>query len=1215
MTLQTTLLGLAIAFIIALVAALIGPYFIDWNQFRPQFEAEASRIVGTPVRVGGGLDARLLPTPALRLRTVTVGAASDPVRVSADKLDVEFSLGSLLRGEWRASELSLSGFALDLGLDRQGRFSGLSSAARVNLGSLTIDRMNVAGRISLHDAASGVTLRADDLVFGGDVRPQAGTMRGEGAFTWHGARIPFRLSSGQSADGKGTRVRFTADPGGRPLSADIEGVLTFDNAVPLLDGVLTLARPVEAKGVGDWQPWKVSSRVKATPSAATFEQMEAAYGPEDSALRLTGGGSMRFGASPLLQLALSARQFDADRLLGKAAADAEPLRMLPALRTVVASLPALPVPARFELGAEQVVLAGRPLQNIALDVSASDNAWTLGAFAMRAPGATQVAASGVVNLTETPAQFVGPVSIDSVDPDALIAWLQGRADAVYRSQKPLRLSGRATLAPDRIALDDMNAAGAGGVLQGRVALIGNADGPSRFEAALKAASLDLDALSAVAGALAGPPSAWPDAAQVSLEADRAVIAGQEVHPAALSVSYSPTTLSLDRLAIGDGRSGVSISGAGSFDRGSSRGKLTMTAAAPSLAQIGSVIAPFAPVLAQRLTAPGGEGMARLRLQADAAAAQDSINLHGVVDIDAPQVKGSVTLAASPPAAAIRAFDLAALGRAEVKAETRLAAQQTAALLALLGLDRVAAAANGPAWFESSLKGAWGTPLQVSAAVMGAGIDGNVSGTIDPAADPFAAKLNATLRRADLSPLFGLTTGTAAAGDVAFTSRVGIAGNVFTFDDLDGAVGASRVHGRLVLTRGEEAGVDGEIAMDTLDVAPVAAVAFGAAGRDPSAPLARGWLRGWRGRLAFEAARGVLPGGGELRPVRGAIRGDGQSLVLDGVRAGLGGGEVAIDLDARQSAQNDGAGTSFKARVQLSGVDGAALRYRGLAMPPGQVALQMTLAGQGRSASGLAGALSGAGTLTLSDARIAGLDPRAFEVALRAGNSGQPTDDIRLKDIVEPVLSAGAVTVASAQIPFAIRDGRLRVENVVLEAPRARIAIAGGYDLPADQMDLRAIMSPVTTKPLNGRPEIRIDLNGSPDRLSRTLDVAALSSWLAMRAIDRETRRLDQLEHGGAVPAPESDQLWDDPLPGAEPLPAPQVKVPARDPRRKAPAAKAPPRAPAPQASTPPARPADPPASGATLAPLPPPIDIRPAPGALRAPKPRAAVPPAATGAF
>ena len=73
---QTTLLGLAIAFIIALVAALIGPYFIDWDQFRPQFETEATRVVGAPVRVGGKLDARLLPTPSLRLRAVVVGKLS-----------------------------------------------------------------------------------------------------------------------------------------------------------------------------------------------------------------------------------------------------------------------------------------------------------------------------------------------------------------------------------------------------------------------------------------------------------------------------------------------------------------------------------------------------------------------------------------------------------------------------------------------------------------------------------------------------------------------------------------------------------------------------------------------------------------------------------------------------------------------------------------------------------------------------------------------------------------------------------------------------------------------------------------------------------------------------------------------------------------------------------------------------------------------------------
>src|SRR6202041_960241 len=112
-TVQTTLLGLAIAFIIALVAALIGPYFIDWNQFRPQFEEEATRVIGAPAHVGGKPGARLLPSPSLRLRSVVVGGANDLGRVRADKLDVEFSLGSLMRGEWRATELTINGMALD----------------------------------------------------------------------------------------------------------------------------------------------------------------------------------------------------------------------------------------------------------------------------------------------------------------------------------------------------------------------------------------------------------------------------------------------------------------------------------------------------------------------------------------------------------------------------------------------------------------------------------------------------------------------------------------------------------------------------------------------------------------------------------------------------------------------------------------------------------------------------------------------------------------------------------------------------------------------------------------------------------------------------------------------------------------------------------------------------------------------------------------------
>jgi hypothetical protein len=286
------------------------------------------------------------------------------------------------------------------------------------------------------------------------------------------------------------------------------------------------------------------------------------------------------------------------------------------------------------------------------------------------------------------------------------------------------------------------------------------------------------------------------------------------------------------------------------------------------------------------------------------------------------------------------------------------------------------------------------------------------------------------------------------------------------------------------------------------------------------------------------------------------------------------------------------------------------------MPAGGISMQMALASQGRSASALTGALSGSGTVTLESARVAGLDPRAFDAAIRASDNGQATDDVALRQIVEPVLSAGALSVKSAQIPITIGDGRLRVAATTLEADGARAVISGGYDIPANQADIRASLVSTAAGQATSGPEIQLFAAGSPDALNRTVDVAALSSWLAVRAIDRETRRLDSIERGEPPALPASL-----PPPAAAPPPAAEPDanasgqppfdgtIPGSDPRR--PPSK--PRAGAPRL------PLAPPGSNAAVigqqvAPLPPPIEVRPAPGAVRHPRPRqplALTPPAA----
>ncbi|MFZ1968133.1 MAG: AsmA-like C-terminal region-containing protein [Bradyrhizobium sp.] len=1138
---QTTLLGLAIALIIALVAALIGPYFVDWNQFRPQFEAEASRVIGAPVRVGGALEARLLPSPTLRLGSVAVGGANDLGKVRADKLDVEFSLGSLMRGEWRATELTIGGMALDLGLDPQGRIDWPSGTGKFNLGSLSIDRLHLTGRAALHDALSHHTLEIDDIAFSGDVRSLAGALRGDGSFTVSGSRFPFRVSSGQSADGNGTRLHLVVDSGSRPWSADFDGLVSFEGRAPHVDGAITWAATAGSKGgskgaTPSTVPWRVSAKVKADHAAAKLEQIEASYGAEDTALKLAGAGGLRFGVSPLLHVVMSARQLDADRFAakeiaakeggaksggGKDNAAAEPVRVLPALRTLMGVIPEVPIPARLELIADQIVLGGRSLQNLEAELHTDTKSWAVDRLDVRAPGTTRISLNGKTP-DSTSGHFSGALNIESSDPDALVMWLQGRSELTYHSQGPFRLSGGVNVAANSVAIENVKCEIDGGAVEGRIAMTHDASSGAALDATLKADRLDLDSSSAFARAVLGPQSEWPERMAWSLDIAHAISAGQDLHPFSAKFGYDPKTLTLESLKIGEA-TGPMLEGKGAFDRTNATGKLALSSSAPSLSQIAGSIAPVWPQLAARLNAmKPGPGPARLKfaLAIDKEAGHaDRTNALVSIDLDAPQFKGAVTLTTRPGAASLRDADLDKILHGEVTIDAKLASEQGASLLALLGLDGVIAASDGPGQLQGSVTGVWGTPLRVKLDLTGVGFDAEAQGTANPftAIDLKAVKANLSLKAhgLNLAPLFDLKPSDKLAQGIGLSSRVAFAGGKLTFDDIDGAMAGSRLRGRVAMTFDGDHRIDGEVGLDALDLSPAFLLAIGAAGRDASEPVGTAFVKGWHGQIAFQALRGVLPGGSELRPLSGTLKGDGQSLVVDNIKGGIGGGEASGNIEAKPTAD----GLALNARIALKGVDGTALHYRALAMPPGRTSLQMTLSSQGRSASALTGAISGSGTVTLEAARIRGLDPRAFDVAIRTSDAGQATDDIRLRKIVEPALFGGALLVSTAQIPFTVRDGRLRVGATALEAEGVRAIVSGGYDIPADQADIRATLAaPGAGAGQASPPEIQIFAAGSPDALDRSVDVAALSSWLAVRAIDRETRRLDSIERGEATPA-------------------------------------------------------------------------------------------------
>ena len=904
---QTTLLGLAIALIIALAAALVGPFFVDWNQFRPQFEAEATKVIGAPVRVAGELEARLLPSPSLRLRSVVVGGANDLGKVRADKLDVEFSLGSLMRGEWRATQLAIGGMALDLGLDPKGAIDWPSGQGKFNLGSLSIDRLNLTGRAALHDAVSHRTLELDDIAFSGDVRSLAGSLRGDGSVTVAGIRYPFRVSSGQSADGSNTRLHLVVDSSARPVSAELDGFLNFEARSPRFDGTIAWTasagkgdKRTEPSAVSSYAPWRIAAKVKADHAAAKFEQIETSYGTDEAALKLIGAGELRFGASPVLRASLSARQLDADRFAAKEANketaasnakpggsiklgdgnDADPVRVMPVLRALAAALPDTPIPAALELSAEQIVVGGRSVQNFTAELRSDTKSWTVDRLDLRAPGATHVsltgkardAKSGDSGSGDAAGRFKGALAIESSDPDALVMWLQGRSELTYHSQNPFRLNGDVTADANGVAIDNVKSDIDGAAVEGRIAWTHDARNVASFEAALKAERLDLDSANAFARAVIGPQGEWPERAKLSLDVNHAISAGQDLHPFAAKFGYDPKSWTLDSLKIGES-SGVMLEGNGAFDRSNATGKVALSSAATSLPQLAGAIAPVLPKFAARLNAmklAPGPAHLKLALAVDKEAGRaDRANALASIDLDAPQFKGSATISAKPGAANLRDVDLDKLLHGDVTVETRLSSEQGAPLLALLGLDGVIAARDGPAQLQGSVSGAWGAPLHLKLDLTGTGFEADAQGTADPFAqgfDPKAMKASVSLksRGLDLSPLFDLKPSDKAMQDVGLSTRVSFANGKVTLDDIDGTVAGSRLRGHLAMTIDGERKLDGEVGLDTLDLAPAFALMIGA-GRDSTEPFGNGLAKAWRGQIAFQALRGVLPGGTELHP--------------------------------------------------------------------------------------------------------------------------------------------------------------------------------------------------------------------------------------------------------------------------------------------------------------------------------------------------------------
>jgi hypothetical protein len=1122
---QTTLLGLAIAVIVAIVAALVAPLVVDWNHYRSAFENEAGRLTGMSVRVHGAIDARILPTPRIKLRDIEVGAAGRAPQLRAGALDLELRLGPLLRGQLQASEAHLVAPRIDLAVDRSGAVDWPAMPPSFQPAELSISRLNVEdGSIGLADAASGAHLLLQKLSFDGDIRSLFGPFKGEGTFVVGDEPYRYRISGSRPDADNGFKIRLGVDPANHPLTIDVDGALTLDRGVPQFDGALALARPVGA-ALSNGQrlmsdPWHAGAAIRVTPASATLQDVAFQFGPDERAINFTGKAELSFGGSPHFDGEIAALEVNVDRAL--AAPDLThrpPLLVVKSFVEAFVAAAKLPLPGRIGVGIAGLTVGGTTIQSLHGGVRFDDTGWSLENFEFRAPGFTQVNLSGQLEQTAHGLAFSGPGALESADADTLLAWLGGHGDLPSAAARTLHAHGDITIAGERLAVDRLTATLDRENVEGRVAYTWPAaDHPAVVEADLHATKLDLDAVAAFATTAVDKDGfALPRQGSLALDIGKATLAGVDAQGLNARVKFDAGALQIERLSIAE-LGGTALAIDGRIDELSSqpRGRVSIELSAGALTGLAGVIAKYAPRTADIF-----------RRAADRLA---PAKVHGTLTVERAATTGSsAKLVLNGQLGLLRialngeaSGEPSRLATANLRIDSRLDADDATALTVLFGLDHMIGVDQLPGDVTLSAAGPLNGELRIDGAAAASGLTAAVRGTVRLSdKETPAGTFQVLATAADLRPLQQAMTGQPGI-TVPISARAAVAmtGAALSFSQIAIAAGKTSVRGQLAVKLSNPIEINGDVAADYVDGAWLSAMllglpgrAQGAAGLWSSAPLGAGAFTAMNGAMSFSFDRaaftpalfaGSLKGVAQFRPTE---------ITLKNLTGTLAGGSVSGELAFHRNAD----GLIGHGHIALADADAATILGADKKTINARLTLKSDIDSRGANPAALVRALHGGGAVTLTDAHIAGLDAGAFAAAMRAADQSTTIEPAKIQPAVNAALAGGRLLVPQGDAALTITDGKASVANVTLPAQNGdKLSLAGTLDLNTALLDTRMTLSgePPAHALIRVRPELAVTLKGPLAAPARTLDLAALTGWLTLRAAELQTRRLESIEANG-----------------------------------------------------------------------------------------------------
>ena len=291
------LLTIAGILILALSAAFAVPYFVDWGEYRYVFEAQASRLAGRTVGVGGDVRLRLLPTPILSFDGVQIANAKGGFEqpfAKAESLTVWLSVAPLLSGSLVARKIEIQSPEFNLSVDGEGRGNWHDIGAG-STGALPFAPDQVAlDKVDIVDATLNLRRSGDQRAW--TVKGLSGELSAaslEGPFKFAGTfrhgefeERELRFSTTRGEEDGTVRLKGVVRDGERTTNYSVNGTIAGFGDRPTFKGTfdarfLAQGDPLKLGAEGIKVPIEIKSKVSAGLGGAKFEALEATIKRED----------------------------------------------------------------------------------------------------------------------------------------------------------------------------------------------------------------------------------------------------------------------------------------------------------------------------------------------------------------------------------------------------------------------------------------------------------------------------------------------------------------------------------------------------------------------------------------------------------------------------------------------------------------------------------------------------------------------------------------------------------------------------------------------------------------------------------------------------------------------------------------------------------------------------------------------------------------------